>query len=102
MNKKRRVGSLTAGVVLVAFGVMLLLRPFVEALNYQVILSCWPVILILLGLEMLFCHFTAGEEKLRYDAAAIFLVFIMTGFALTIGTVEFVMEHFPEFVHLYY
>lgn len=102
MNKKRRVGSLTAGLVLVVFGVMFLLRPFVQTLNYQVIFSCWPLILILLGLELLFCHFTNGEEKLRYDGAAVFLVLVMAGFALAMGTIEFVMEYFPEFVQFYY
>lgn len=102
MNKKRRVGSLTAGLVLVVFGVMFLLRPFVGTINYQVILSCWPIILILLGLELLFCHFTSGEEKLRYDGAAVFLVLVMAGFALVMGTVEFVMENFPELFSIFY
>lgn len=105
MNKKHRVGSLTAGLVLVVFGVMFLVRPFVQTLNYQVILSCWPIILILLGLELLFCHFTSGEEKLKYDGAAVFLVLVMAGFALTMGTIEFVMENFPELfqsVGIYY
>lgn len=96
MNKKRRVGSLTAGLVLLVFGIMFLLRPFVKTLNYQIILSCWPVILVLLGLELLFCHFTAGEEKLKYDAAAIFLVLIMAVFALIMGGAEFLIENFPE------
>lgn len=95
MKNNRRVGTLTAGLVLVAFGILFLLRTFVGSVDYRFIFSCWPVILILLGLELLLSRFTA-EERLRYDGAAIFLVLVMAGFALVMAVIQFLMENLPQ------
>lgn len=50
MLKGRRIGTFTAGISLVAFGVLFLVHIFNPALNYRFIFTLWPVILILLGL----------------------------------------------------
>lgn len=49
----RRVGSITFGTVLVISGAIFLLRLFFQNLNYAVVFRLWPIILILLGIEVL-------------------------------------------------
>lgn len=95
MKTNRRVGTLTAGLILVAFGTMFLLRTFIPAINFLFIFSCWPVILIVLGLELLLSLFGPSEERLRYDGAAIFLVLVMACFAMGMACIQFVIENLP-------
>ena len=53
MLRGRRVGTLTLGIVLIVFGLLFIARIILPFINYAVILQCWPVILILLGVEVL-------------------------------------------------
>ena len=91
MNNSRRVGTLTAGIVLVVFGVLFLLRNFVSNINYRFIFACWPVILILLGAETLFSRLTDEQQRLRYDGAAVFLVLVMAGFSMVMAVCHWIV-----------
>ncbi len=53
MLKGRRVGTLTAGIILVVFGVMFLLRLVTANINISLIASLWPIILVILGVEII-------------------------------------------------
>lgn len=75
-----RVGSVTAGLMLVAFGVMLLLHSAFNLVTYELVLSLWPLILISLGVEMLLSNFLT--RKIIYDKAAICLMILMAFFAV--------------------
>ena len=93
MFKGRRVGTFTAGIVLVVFGVMFLLHTFFPFFDYNFIFSLWPVILILLGFEIIISYVINDENKLRYDAGAIALTIILGIFAMTMGGMQYVLEH---------
>ncbi|MFO7160886.1 MAG: DUF5668 domain-containing protein [[Clostridium] cellulosi] len=93
MFKVRRVGTFTAGIVLVVFGVMFLLHTFFPFFDYNFIFSLWPVILILLGFEIIISYVINDENKLRYDAGAIALTIILGIFAMTMGGMQYVLEH---------
>ncbi len=93
MSKGRRVGTLTSGVVLVVFGVLFLLKNAVPGLNYWMLLSYWPAILVMMGLELLLCHFLGKEEKLRIDVGSVFIMLLLTGMAFFLAAVQFCFEH---------
>ncbi|GAA0076079.1 DUF5668 domain-containing protein [Clostridium sp. CTA-5] len=97
MLKGRRVGTLTAGIVLVTFGVMFLLRLVNTAINISLIASLWPVILVLLGIEIILSYIINKEEKMKYDFGAIILIVILAFFAMGMGITEFIITHLEEF-----
>lgn len=101
----RRVGTVTFGMVLVVTGVLFLLKLFLPALDYGVIVHFWPVILIGLGVEVLAgCRWKTFEirnemghlveqSKVVYDVPAILLTIVVTGFSLCMGIVDVVLSH---------
>ena len=103
----RRVGSITFGVVLIIMGVLFLMQLIFPGLNYVMILKLWPVIFILLGIEVLLgCRYKTFEvldtkgkiieqQKMVYDVAAVFLTMVLTGFAICMGLMDWAMKSFP-------
>ena len=49
--RTHRVGTITAGVAMVVFGVLLLLHSVFDFMAYETIFAFWPVILIGLGMD---------------------------------------------------
>ncbi|UFJ39161.1 hypothetical protein LOK74_13895 [Brevibacillus humidisoli] len=74
--KQWRVGTVSMGVSMICLGVVLFLTQVkgVELLNS--LLSWWPIIVILLGLEILLYSIFARKENLaiKYDVVSILLV----------------------------
>ncbi|AVQ39390.1 hypothetical protein C7M56_12160 [Clostridium botulinum] len=97
MLKGRRVGTLTAGIILVVFGVIFLLRLVTANINIYLIASLWPIILVLLGIEIIVAYIINKEEKMKYDFGAIILVIILVFFAMGMGVAEFVINHLAQF-----
>lgn len=97
MFKGRRVGTLTAGIILVVFGVIFLLRLVTANINIYLISSLWPIILVLLGIEIIVAYIINKEEKMKYDFGAIILVIILVFFAMGMGVAEFVITHWAQF-----
>ncbi|MDR3595883.1 hypothetical protein [Clostridium sp.] len=97
MLKGRRVGTLTAGIVLVVFGAMFLLRSVTTNINILLIASLWPFILVSVGIEIIAAYIINKEEKMQYDFGAIILVIILAFFAMGMGGVEFIITHFSQF-----
>ena len=83
--RSHRVGSITAGLSMVGYGVMFLLHLMFDMVDYRMMFSLWPVMLILLGLELLLSNFF---KKIVYDKAAIFLLILMTFFAMGMGVAD--------------
>ena len=81
-----RVGAITTGVSMIVFGVLFLLKVMFGLISYELIFQLWPCILIGLGTELLLSNFLA--KKLVYDKAAIFLLIVLTFFAVCMAGVE--------------
>ena len=84
--RSHRVGSVTAGLSMVGFGIMFLLHLCFDLVDYQMMFSLWPVMLILLGLELLLSNFSS--KKIVYDKAAVFLLILMTFFTIGMAVVD--------------
>lgn len=97
MLKGRRVGTFTAGLVLVIFGVLFLLRAVLPNMNYGEIITLWPIILILLGIEIIVSYIVNKDEKIKYDAGAIMVVMTVSIFSMIMAFMEFIIEHPAQF-----
>ncbi len=81
-----RVGTFSMGLLLLATGIGLLYGQFQPYPVAEYLLQWWPLIFILLGLEVLLqAYFNKVEDgRVKYDVFSIFIVFIivMTGLSL--------------------
>lgn len=75
-QKPRRVGTLTMGLSLVAAGIALLAGQF-GLISVVEVLRWSPVILILLGIEMLVGSALCKGEKMRYDFLSMLVCFVL-------------------------
>ena len=97
MIKGRRVGTFTTGIVLIIFGIMFLLRLTSLNIDYLMIATLWPVVLVLLGIEIIVAYFINKAETMNYDFAAIFLIVLLSFFAMSMGCMEYVITHISQF-----
>lgn len=86
-----RVGSITAGASMVAFGVLLFMHTVFDTIDYETIFSLWPLMLIGLGVELLLSNFS--KKTIVYDKAAVFLLIIMTLFVMTIAVIDLCLQY---------
>lgn len=97
--KSRRVGTLTLGICLIIFGILFLVHMILPALSYGFIFRLWPCIFIVLGVEILLSTRSQNVE-FRYDKAAIFLVIVLTFFAMGMACADWCMQQYPMWVEL--
>lgn len=97
-RRVRRVGSITAGLALIAGGVLLCIAMFRP--SYQIILTALkftPVFIILLGVEILLSRIGSEHVRLKYDFLAVVMVFFVLCAAGAAACVPIVAEHYsPE------
>lgn len=93
--RTRRVGSVTFGLTLILFGVLFLIHIVEPSLNYEVIFNLWPVVFILLGIEILIENHrsNAGQYKFIYDFPAILMLVMMLLFAMVMAAVDYAMRY---------
>lgn len=76
MMKTKRVGTVSMALVLIFFGILLLMSQFMMISAFELFIRFWPVILIVLGSEVLYYLYRNSEEevKIKYDIFSIFIV----------------------------
>nr|WP_300001585.1 DUF5668 domain-containing protein [Tissierella sp.] len=74
--KTKRVGTVSMALVLILFGILLLLSQFMMVSAVELFIKFWPLILIVLGSEVLYYVYRNSEEqvKIKYDVFSIFIV----------------------------
>lgn len=87
----RRVGTVTCGLTLILYGILFLVHTVAPKLNYTIIFRMWPVILILLGAEILFGAVRGEKEKntFIYDFPAVLLIIVMAFFVMIMALVDY-------------
>lgn len=94
----RRVGSVTFGLTLILFGVLFFLHTVIPSLPYEIIFQFWPVVFILLGIEILVENHRSSAEKCKfvYDFPAILMLVIMLLFAMVMAAAEFSLQYYQR------
>ncbi len=93
-----KVGTITLGISLIVFGCLFLAHTFYPALNYEMIFHTWPIIFILLGLEVLL---SSKENGFIIEKSAIFLLIILTFFAMGMGITDYCIEVSKTYINQY-
>ena len=76
-QRVRRVGTVTFGVTLIAAGFLFLFSLFFPGLDVGYFLRFTPIILILLGIEVLIYHFGFRDDRVKYDFLSFIFCFVM-------------------------
>ncbi|MEW8972695.1 MAG: hypothetical protein AB2375_00755 [Tissierellaceae bacterium] len=77
--KNKRIGTISMGIVLIAFGLLIFFAQFNKVSALKLAVNIWPGVLILLGGEILWANYKSKDEeiKFRYDIFSIFIVFVI-------------------------
>lgn len=74
--KIKRVGTITLAISLIALGVLIFMSQINDTYTLDLALKLWPLVLIVLGLEILWFRFMSKDDvSIKYDIFSIFLVF---------------------------
>lgn len=95
----RRVGSVTFGLTLILFGVLFLVNMILPTLHYEMIFRLWPVVFIVLGVEILVENHRSNTQKCRfiYDFPAIIMLALMLLFAMMMAAVDYAFTYQNSF-----
>ena len=79
--KSKRVGTISMAIVLIGFGILMFVAQISKISAVELAIKFWPVILILLGGEILWSSFQSKKEnediKIRYDIFSVFIVMVI-------------------------
>ena len=76
-EKTRRAGTVTMAMVLIAAGVLLITHIFIPSLDLMLIARFSPLVLVLLGTEILVLNLLGEGKKLKYDFLSMFVCFLL-------------------------
>lgn len=98
--RTHRVGTITFGCMLIVLGILLIVHLFVPTLTYTAILNYWPVILIVLGIEILVANSRSEKTAFTYDGWSIFLMFMILCFTMCMGILDWLLVNLPNHIYL--
>ncbi len=92
--RKWRVGTISMGILLIATGLVFFIGEINGFNGASMILRWWPIILIVLGLEILGYIMFSGEEqpKIKFDGLSIFMAIFIILVSSGVYTVNRFME----------
>ena len=88
-----RVGTFSIGILFIALGVLMLAAPVYGLSASQLIFKWWPVILIMLGLEILVYVLLSRQEepRIKFDGFSIFIIIVILIFTFGTYTVTHIL-----------
>lgn len=89
-----RAGAITLGLAFLGFGIAMLIGNFTGFYTILDVVHWWPVLLIVLGCEVLASVFLPGEKqfKVKYDGGSIFLIALIVAFCMAVSAVDFMID----------
>lgn len=97
MKNERRVGTFTLGLTLLVFGILFGLHLFFPALDYLTVFRFWPVVLIILGCEILYSCIVKKSVSFRYDFAAVLMICLLMVFAMGMACIDLYATRYISF-----
>jgi len=99
--KIRRVGTISMGISLIIFGILILISQFNEISGIELAVKFWPSILILLGGEILWYSYKARKDNdiiIKYDIFSIFIILVILFVNIVLyGFIEIgIMDYFKQ------
>lgn len=91
--KTHRVGTITLGISLVIIGVLFLLHIIFPAISYTLIYRLWPIVLIVLGAEVLVANFRIGKVEFHFDFGSVILLMLLIFFAMGMAFIDCGMQY---------
>lgn len=98
MIKNRRIGTLTAGISMVVFGVLFLLRLAIPAITIHLIVSLWPIVLIFLGSEIIIAYVCNKEGQMKYDAGSVIIIIVLGMFSISMAAAQLFIDNSAHFL----
>ncbi len=98
-DQGRRVGTITMGMALICFGGLLLAGFLFPNVEYLSILQFSPVILIVLGVEILIQYFLRKGRQLKYDFLSGFVCIVLIGASLAMSVIPMGSQYFGPSRH---
>ncbi len=98
--KGRRVGTVTMACSLIAVGVLLVIGTFNQSISFLLLTRLAPIILIVLGIEILFRYFVSKGEKLRYDFLSGFICFLLIVGSLGMAAIPEIWNNWGPHRHI--
>lgn len=76
--QKRRIGTFSMAIVLIAFGVVLIIAQINQISAINISVKFWPVVLIMLGGEILWYSYRhKGDMIIKYDIFSMFIIVLI-------------------------
>ena len=100
--KERRIGTFTLGVMLIVFGVLFVINIFSDKMSYSIIIRFWPIVLILLGIEVLVGLYSKEKTKFTYDKGSVAVIIFITIFTFTAAIAQWCVTKGVKYVDRYY
>ena len=100
--RERRIGTFTLGTMLVVYGILFVVNIFTDKLSYGMIFRFWPILLIMLGIEILVGLYSKEKAKFIYDKGSVVLLILITIFVLVAATAEWCMTKGIKYADRYY
>lgn len=91
--RTHKVGTLTLGLGLVLFGVLFLVHLFTGALSYELIFHLWPVVFILLGVEVLLSLLPSSRVQFQLSIGSVVLLALMMVFAMVMAGADLSLRY---------
>lgn len=95
MHREWRVGTLSMGVLLIVLGCVLFVSQIQGWSSIQIIFKLWPLVLIMLGAEILgFLFFSRKENSVvKYDGFSIFIILVIVFFSVAAYAIKICLDY---------
>ncbi|MBR2122138.1 MAG: hypothetical protein IJ930_04280 [Lachnospiraceae bacterium] len=95
-EKIHRVGTVTLGISLIVSGIVCFLRVFIPKIPAGIVLHLWPLMMIMLGVEVLLS--CTGKKKFVIDKISIVMLVLLVFFIGCMACTEAFVNYFQPHI----